>query len=156
MLPPDQQWVMNQTLLSRRLGVKQDVVKQFLSEHQTAIAAFNASLPLPPQRQNLGHGFDRLRQQLEARLKAKQLAQQRSALEPHLQQQFLALLERSHQHERQSRDPLAINLLRQVRVVKGFSQKALGQVLGQPQSTIAALEHGSRTLTQKLLKPYAP
>lgn len=146
---------MNQTLLSRRLGVKQDVAKQFLSEHQTAISAFNASLPLPPQMQNLGHDFDRLRQQLEARLKAKQLAQQQSALEPHLQQQFLALLERS-QHERQSRDPLAVNLLRQVRVVKGFSQKALGQVLGQPQSTIAALEHGSSTLTQELLKPYAP
>lgn len=153
-LPPDQQWAMNQTLLSRRLGVKQDIAKQFLSKHQTAITAFNAALPRPAQRQNLGHDFEGLRQQLEDRLQAKQLAQQRSPLDAALQQQFLALLERS-QRERQIRDPLAVTLLRQVRTAKGLTQKDLGQVLGQPQSVIAALEHGSRTLTPKLLKRYA-
>lgn len=125
-----------------------------MSEHQTAVADLNAALPLPPHRQNLGHDFEGLRQQVEARLKAKQLAQQRSALEPHLQQQFLALWERS-QRERQIRDPLAVTLLRQLREAKGLTQKEMGQVLRQPQSVLAALENGSRTLIQKLLRRYA-
>lgn len=153
-LPPQDQWAITQSLLSGRLGLHRGTMKRLYADRQAEIEAINQSLPLPPHRQNFGHDFDGLRQQLEARLKEQQAKQQQSVLASGLLQQFIALLERS-QTETQIRDPLAAALLRQLREAKGYSQRGLGQALEQPQSVIAALENGKRTLTRKMLQRYA-
>jgi DNA-binding XRE family transcriptional regulator len=154
MLPLEQRWAVNQSLLNTYLGVVREVAKRLLIDRKAEIDAINHALPLPPHRQNLGNDFYGLRQQLDKRLNQKRMERKQAGIDPELMQQFADLLERS-KAEPQIHDPTASNLLRQIREAKGLTQRAIGQQINQPQSVIAALEGGKRTLTRNLLLRYA-